>query len=248
MAAGPFCRLYYLVVGSIWPAKLDIVLNGVVEEVDILEHHGDVFHQAVQLVVPHVMTANANRAVLHIPEPRDQITEGGFPAAGGTDDSRGGSSGDREADVVQNFALPVGETDIHKGDGSIRRRQFLPVNIHRGRAVNGICLFHGCPQHLQIVGHIAGALQFPEDHKRDHQHQKAAGQRQGVITVKRQRRQNNSGAEQMDHKLPQSKPGRRGFFQGQSLAAALIYCPARGLAGVPLQAIGFDYGHALDVL
>ena len=194
------------------------------------------------------MIANANRAVLHIPEPRDQITEGGFSSAGGTDDSRGGSTWDSEADVVEYFSVSIREAHIVKGDRSIRRRQFLPVNIHRGRAVNGICLIHGCPQHLQIVGHIAGALQFPEDHKRDHQHQKAAGQRQGVITVKRQRRQNNSGAEQMDHKLPQSKPGRRRFFQGQSLAAALIYCPARGLAGVPLQAIGFDCGHALDVL
>ena len=213
-----------------------------------MEHHGDVFHQAVQLVVSHIMTANANRAVLHIPEPCNQITEGGFSSAGGTDDSRGGSSGDREADVVQNFALPVGETDIPKGDGSIRRHQFLPVNIHRGRVVNGICLIHGCPQHLQIVGHIAGALQFPEDHKRDHQHQKAASQRQGSRTVKCQCGQNNSGAEQMNHKLPQSKPGRRRFFQGQSLAAALVYCPACGLAGVPLQAIGFDYGHALDIL
>ena len=52
----------------------------------------------------------------------------------------------------------------------------------------------------------------------------------------------------MNHKLPQSKPGRRRFFQGQSLAAALVYCPACGLAGVLFQAIGFDYGHALDIL
>ena len=45
MAAGLLCRIHHLLVGSVGTAELDVILNGVVEEIHALEHHAHLIHQ-----------------------------------------------------------------------------------------------------------------------------------------------------------------------------------------------------------
>ena len=47
VAAGLFRRFHHLFVGSVWKAKFDIVFNGVVEQIDVLEYHAHIVQQAV---------------------------------------------------------------------------------------------------------------------------------------------------------------------------------------------------------
>src|SRR5699024_9401518 len=121
VAAGGPSGGHHLLVGGIRAAKLDVVLHGVVEEVHRLEHHGYVLHQAVQLVLPHVVAAHGDFSALHIPEPGDQVAEGGLAAAGGTHHGGGTAGGDGQAHMVQDRPVPIGKGHILKFHGGVRR-------------------------------------------------------------------------------------------------------------------------------
>ena len=56
MTASLFRRFNHLLMGGVWAAKLDIVLNRICKEVYALEHHRDILHQAVQLKIPYIRT------------------------------------------------------------------------------------------------------------------------------------------------------------------------------------------------
>ena len=58
-------------MSGIGTAELDVVLNGVVEEVHPLEHHAHLLHQGLQGVFPHIPAVDGDPAALHIPEPGD---------------------------------------------------------------------------------------------------------------------------------------------------------------------------------
>ena len=72
VALGAPGRLHHLLVSGVGIAEFDVVLNGVVEEIHILEDHGEVFQQAVGGAVLHIRAAHADTPLLHIPKTGDQ--------------------------------------------------------------------------------------------------------------------------------------------------------------------------------
>lgn len=72
VALGAPGRLHHLLVSGVGIAEFDVVLNGVVEEIHILEDHGEVFQQAVGGAVLHIRAAHADTSLLHIPKTGDQ--------------------------------------------------------------------------------------------------------------------------------------------------------------------------------
>ena len=86
-ARGPR-RGHHLLVRGIGTAELDVVLNGVVEQVDVLEHHGEVRHELVELPVAHVLAAQRHRARVHVPEAGHKVHERGLARPGRPDERR----------------------------------------------------------------------------------------------------------------------------------------------------------------
>ena len=235
-------------MGGVRAAKLDIVLHRVVEEIHRLKHHGDVLHQAVQLVLPHIMAAYGDPAALDIPKAGDEIAQSGLSAAGGPHHGGGAAGGDGKTHMIQNGPLPIGERDILKPDRGILRLEFRPVNIHHRRIVDGVGLIHGGAQHLEIIRHIAGALQLRIEHERGYEHQQAPGQGQAPTGIERQSAYGQRHGKQPHRNLPQAHPWGYGVLQSQSLFTAFIHSFLHGLAAVFVQSIGLDHTHTLDVL
>ena len=232
MAAGGLGCGHHLLMGGVRAAKLDVVLHRVVEEIHRLKHHGDVLHQAVQLVLPHIMAAYGDPAALDIPKAGDEIAQSGLSAAGGPHHGGGAAGGDGKTHMIQNGPLPIGERDILKPDRGILRLEFRPVNIHHRRIVDGVGLIHGGAQHLEIVRHIAGALQLRIEHERGNKHQQAPGQGQAPTGIERQSAHGQRHGEQPHRNLPQAHPRGYGVLQSQSLFTAFIHSFLHGLAAV----------------
>ena len=117
------------------------------------------------------MAAYGDPAALDIPKAGDEIAQSGLSAAGGPHHGGGAAGGDGKTHMIQNGPLPIGERDILKPDRGILRLKFRSVNIHHRRIVDGVGLIHGGAQHLEIVRHIAGALQLRIEHERGNKHQ-----------------------------------------------------------------------------
>ena len=63
-------------------APAQVFQDGSREEHVLLQHHGHRVAQALQVVLPHVPAADADTALRHIVEPRDQLDQGGFSGTG----------------------------------------------------------------------------------------------------------------------------------------------------------------------
>ena len=83
MAAGFLCRFYHLLMGCVRAAKLNIVLNSIVEQIHILKYHAHILQEAVTGKLFDIVAAYGNAAFLHIPKPGDQPCNGGFAASEG---------------------------------------------------------------------------------------------------------------------------------------------------------------------
>ena len=83
VAPGLAGRLQHFFPSGVWSAHGDVVVNGVLEEVDPLEHHTDVVHQVGQFHLPNVLPPDQHPSVLHVPETGEQVGDGGFAPAGG---------------------------------------------------------------------------------------------------------------------------------------------------------------------
>jgi ATP-binding cassette subfamily B protein len=90
--------------------------DGVVEQIDILKDHGNMFQQAVASELPHIVPAHCNASVVHIIEPGDQAANGGLAAAGRPHNSGGGVLWDGKADIPQNRPCVAAELYIAERD------------------------------------------------------------------------------------------------------------------------------------
>ena len=70
----------HFLLGRVRFAKADIISHGVVEQIYILKHHGNVGQQAVAGKFLYIMSANADTAPVCVIEPGNQAADGGFPA------------------------------------------------------------------------------------------------------------------------------------------------------------------------
>ena len=72
MAARPLRRGDHLLLGRVGLAEEDIGADGVIEEIDILEHHGDVGKKAVAGELAQVVTADGYTAGLRVIKAREE--------------------------------------------------------------------------------------------------------------------------------------------------------------------------------
>ena len=79
----------HLRLAGIRLAEADVGPDGIVEQVHVLEHHGDVGKQAVAGEFPEVMAPQGDGAALGIVKPGQQAADGGLAAAGGAHDGGG---------------------------------------------------------------------------------------------------------------------------------------------------------------
>ena len=109
VAAGLLRRGDHVLHRRVGRAEADVVGDGVAEQVDVLEHEGEVLHQAVHVVVPHVAPAQGHRPGVRVPEPGQQVDQRGLAAAGGADDGGGGPFGDVQRYAVDDLLFVIGE-------------------------------------------------------------------------------------------------------------------------------------------
>ena len=74
-----------LVVGGVGPGIEQVGADGVVEEMGILGDDADTLVDRVELQVADIDAADADGAALRVVEARDEVGDGGFAGAGGSD-------------------------------------------------------------------------------------------------------------------------------------------------------------------
>ena len=95
-----------------------ISFQGVVEEVNVLEHEGELCHEVGGVPVAHVCVTHSNASRVHVVEACDEARDGGFTTARGTDDRRHGSGFDAEGYALQDRVVGlVGEGHVLEGHG-----------------------------------------------------------------------------------------------------------------------------------
>ena len=71
------------------------------KQINVLEYYADLLHEGFQRVILHVISADLYAAAVRVPKAGDEVAEGGFAAAGGTDDCRCSFIGQRYRNVAQ---------------------------------------------------------------------------------------------------------------------------------------------------
>ena len=190
VAAGLFGGLDHLRLGGVGLAEEDVGPDSVVEQVHVLEHHGDVAEQAVTGELLQAVAAHGDVAGLGIVEPGQQTANGRLAAAGGADDGGGGLFRDGEGDVLQHLTGIVAEADAVKGDVEVLRLYVPAVGVDEALAPQGVQLIHGVVNDAQGVGTVAEGLQTGEDaegEEHEHQHQGEAHLTPQALERRRQR-------------------------------------------------------------
>lgn len=91
-----FRSLFDLVLAGIHVAVFDVVADCVVEQRCVLGHDADCFAQAFERDVADVLAVNEDAAFLGVVVAEEEAEDGGFSAAGGTDDGDLLAGGDGE--------------------------------------------------------------------------------------------------------------------------------------------------------
>ena len=105
--------------GGILPTDANVRLQGVIEQVHVLEHHGQAGHELFRGLLPHIHATNFDRTGSHIVKPANQPGDGGFAAAGGANQGHHGFRRHRKRDVPQHRgAILVGERHMIQTDGA----------------------------------------------------------------------------------------------------------------------------------
>ena len=103
-------------MGSLRPSELNVVLDGVGKEIHILKDHADLVHQRFQSVLPDVLSAHSDSTSVHVPEPGNQMAEGGFPAAGRAYDGCGGLIRNADGDILKDGLFVIGKGHVVQGN------------------------------------------------------------------------------------------------------------------------------------
>ncbi len=113
----------------------DVVGDGAVEEIDILQDHGELGAVEFQGELADVGVVEADGAAGDVEETGDEIDEGGFSGARGANDGEGGAGANVQRDAIDDaFFGFVAEVDVVEGDvsGDIFKR------LGVGREISGM--------------------------------------------------------------------------------------------------------------
>ena len=247
MAAGLFCRLDHLLHGSLGLTETDIIGDGVVEEVDVLEDEGIVFHQGIHVVVPDVSSSQGHGSGIGVPEPGQQVDKGGLAASGRSHDGRRGLLRYVHGDPVNDFSFLIGEFHILRMQIPVLRPDLLSGDVHLGCIQDLLRSGHAGIHHPQKRGVIAGCLQAGvDDESRDH-HDNCREGVHGPPAVKEAGQGHHADTGQLGQKALDRHTGDQGHLHiGVDYdigGNGVVELPALG-AG---QVIGLDLRHALQV-
>lgn len=249
VAAGGFSGGDDFFVRGVGFSEFDIVFDRVVEQIHVLEHHRNIFHKAVELIIPDIFAADFDRAFLYVPKTGDKIAHRGFATARRPDDRSRRLCGDCQTDVIQNFIVSVREGYVLKRNGAVLCYNVLSVRVHNGRFVYFIGFIHRSVQHLKHGTHIAAVFQFLEYHKGGDKEQKAIGEgERGIGEIKDHGQCGDGNRKYPYGKLLQRLPRHDGIFKRERLSAAVVNGFLYGLVIVLFKPVRFDDAHTLNVL
>ena len=75
---GQAAGLFQFLVGGVGIAPAQVLLNGAGEQLVLLQHHGHLVAQGVQVVVPHIHAAHLYGAFGGVVQAGNQLDQGGF--------------------------------------------------------------------------------------------------------------------------------------------------------------------------
>ena len=87
IGAGKLCHTDALFLAGILVAPAQVIENGAAEQHVLLQHHGHLAAQHVEVVVAHIHAAHLHGAGLGIIQAGDELHKAGFCAAGAADDT-----------------------------------------------------------------------------------------------------------------------------------------------------------------
>ena len=103
-------------------APAEVVEDGAGEQDVLLEHHGDLVAEDVEVVIPDIHAAHADSAGLGVVQAGDELHQTGLCAAGAADDAQCLAGLDVKGDIVQDRlagAVLVLEGDVVEADAAV---------------------------------------------------------------------------------------------------------------------------------
>jgi hypothetical protein len=94
-----------LLIGCIRIAEFNVVLYCIMEKIDVLENHRNVFYQAVGGAVLYVLATDKHLAGLYIPEPGDKVAQRCLAAAGRPYNRTGAALWNSQGNIVDDDAV-----------------------------------------------------------------------------------------------------------------------------------------------
>ena len=105
-----------LLVSGIRVTDANVLRQGGVVEVDVLEDHGELTHELLGRLVAHVQSADTHRPQVDVPEPRHEPEQGRLASPRGADNGRQSPSGSSKGDVMDDgMILVVAKGDVLEG-------------------------------------------------------------------------------------------------------------------------------------
>ena len=93
VGAGQLAGVDQLLVGGVGIAPAEVFLDGAGEQHILLQHHGHIIPEHLQVILPHIDAAHLQHALGNIVKAGDQLHQGGFAGAGAAQDAHGGAGG-----------------------------------------------------------------------------------------------------------------------------------------------------------
>ena len=173
VGAGLTAGLHQFLVGGVGVAPAQVLFNGAGEQGVLLQHHGHLIPEDIQVILPHIHAAHLQAALGHIVQPGNQLHQSGLGRAGAPQDSNGGAGGDVQVHFLQRPVLGllgVAEGDIFKVDGAV------------GHLGDGVFCRGGEGGFLaeQLTAPLHGGAAHGEHHKHHGQHHQAGENLGGV--------------------------------------------------------------------
>ena len=254
VAPRPPSRIDDLLVRGIRLAEADVVLNGVVEEIDVLEHHREALHEGVELPFPYIDAAHRHAARTHIPEAGHEVHERRLARPGRADDRAARARGDRERDVADHGSF--GDVlrrgvrkrrmfHVDRGVGGVFDRSLL---VHPRRVVHLEHAVDRSVDHRQHERKRARLLDLAVDEEPADEHEQALEKFHLAGKVQPARQGDRDNAEKTEHALLGDGIGSALALEEEVLALGLVNgsLKRRRLRAAEIE--GLDNPHALDVL
>ena len=215
-----------------------------------MKDHADVVHQLRKGDLSGVHAPDGNTAAFHIPQPGQQIGDGGLPAAGGTHKSGHGMGRHRETDVVQHLLVLVGKGHIMKPHlrlaGLRLGRNVLLAAIRKFRFFqHSLNAIQGGVHHSQAGRLAIERLERPEQVKDEQEDAQHIGQRKNAAPLQKDRQAKNRGYPDSIKDIQPHGPRGHLPFKGEGCISGPLEIAGQFFRLLTQQVIALDDSDAL---